>query len=99
MVERPERYRIGEYPRDAIDAEWEVLVRGREGNPLRHVGSVSAPTAQAAYERATKLFAWYATDVWLCPAREVRRYSTHALDERAEPAGPNAGDEARTHEL
>ncbi|WP_254547000.1 Htur_1727 family rSAM-partnered candidate RiPP [Halomarina pelagica] len=98
MVERPERYRVGARPRGAVEDAWEVFVRERESDPLRHVGSVSAPTARIAYEQATRLFAWYATDVWLCPAEAVRRYSTHALDERAEPAGPDAGDEKRTYE-
>lgn len=98
MVGKPDRYRVGDHPRDAVEREWEVFVREDESESLRHVGSISAPSADVAYEQATKLFAWYASDVWLCPARDVHRYSTHALDEQAEPVVLDSGTEERTHE-
>jgi rSAM-partnered protein len=98
MVEKPERNLVGEQPRGAVDPEWEVFVRDDETTSLRHVGSVSAPSAEIAHEEATKLFAWYATDVWICPAEEIRRYSTHSLDADAEPMSIDSGEEKRTHE-
>jgi rSAM-partnered protein len=86
MVERAERYRVGDQPRGVDEPEWEVFVREDERESLRHVGSVSAPSADVAHEQATKLFAWCTSDVWVCPAGAVRRYSTHTLDGDAEPA-------------
>lgn len=100
MVEKPERSRVGEQPRGTDEPEWEVFVREDERESLRHVGSVSAPSADVAHEQATRLFAWYASDVWVCPAEAVRRYSTHALDEEAEPVSVDADgrEEPRTYE-
>lgn len=98
MVEKLDRYRIGEYPRNAVETEWEVFVREREGDPLHHAGSVSASTAQIAYEETTKLFAWYAKDIWICPASDVHRYSTHTLDEQAAPVELSTDGEERTYE-
>ncbi|WP_435129866.1 Htur_1727 family rSAM-partnered candidate RiPP [Halobaculum sp. D14] len=98
MVEKPERFRVGDQPRDAVEREWEVFVRDEESEPVRHVGSISAPSDDVAYERATKLFAWYAADVWLCPADAVSRYSTHALDDDAEPAAVATGEEDRSYD-
>lgn len=79
-------------------SEWEVFVREAETDPLQHVGSVSAPSAEVAREEATDLFAWCATDVWLCPAAETRRYSTRSLGADADPDATDAGDEGRTRE-
>ncbi|WP_101297995.1 Htur_1727 family rSAM-partnered candidate RiPP [Halegenticoccus soli] len=98
MVEPVTRSRVGDHPRAAVEREWELFVRETECDPLRHVGSVTAPTPEAAYERATKLFAWYADDVWLCPASETHRYSVHALDADAEPVPLPRGGEPRTYE-
>ena len=99
MVGTPDRYRVGEHPRDAVEREWEVFVREAESESLRHVGSVSTPSVDIAYEQATKLFGGDATDIWLCPARDVHRYSTYALDEGAEPVVLDPGTEERAHEL
>lgn len=55
------------------DPEWELFVRETAAEPMRHVGSVSAPTADDARERATELFGRFAVDVWLCPASAVER--------------------------
>ncbi|WP_255151256.1 Htur_1727 family rSAM-partnered candidate RiPP [Halorarius halobius] len=96
MVERESRQRVGDHPRAAERPEWEVFVREKEGAPLRSVGSVSAQTADAAHEAATRLFAWDAPEVWVCPADEVVRYSTHDLDDDATVATPEGGEEPRT---
>lgn len=98
MVEKARRGRVDEEPRAGEERAWEVLVREDGNGPLRHVGSVTAPDADEAHERATRLFAWFADDVWLCPAEEVVRYSTAAAEE-GEPATPEDGSEPRTHEL
>ena len=93
MVENAERDRVGEEPRGAVEPEGEVFVRTGETAPLRHVGSVSAPSAAVAHEEATGLFGRDATDVWLCPAAEVCRYSTHSLAGDAVAGGETgAGD-------
>ncbi|WP_276273885.1 Htur_1727 family rSAM-partnered candidate RiPP [Haloarcula litorea] len=99
MVEKARRSAVGDHPRGGDAREWEVFVREAQSEPMRHVGSVSAPTVEVAHEQATRLFAWFADDVWLCPAAEVSRFSTHDLDDDAEPAPHPEGEEARTHEL
>ncbi|MFB6135460.1 MAG: Htur_1727 family rSAM-partnered candidate RiPP [Halobacteriaceae archaeon] len=95
MVEQSRRDRVGDHPRATSGTEWEVFVRDRGDDPLRHVGSVTAPDADAAHETATTLFGWYADDVWLCPAEAVCRYSTHDLDDEADSSVPEEGDEPR----
>jgi len=81
MVETADRSAVGEEPRGDPTREWELFVRDDADDPLRHVGSVSAPDAATAREQASRLFAWYADDLWVCPADEVRRFSTHDLSE------------------
>ncbi|MFB6233889.1 MAG: Htur_1727 family rSAM-partnered candidate RiPP [Halopenitus sp.] len=81
MVERPTRTPNGDAPRGDDLAEWEVFVRSDRDDRLRHVGSVSAATPEAAHEHAARLFSWYASDVWICPAAAVHRFSAHELDE------------------
>lgn len=76
----------------------EVFVREEGSEALRHAGSITASDAETAYEEATKLFAWYADDVWLCRAGDVHRYAVHDLDEAAEPAPIERGDEPRATE-
>ena len=97
MGEKSVRFRVGDHPRDAVDLEWEVFVREAAEEPLRHVGSVSAPTVGVAYEQATTLFGQFANDIWLCPAGAVSRYSTHTLDDHAEPVPVETGEENRTY--
>jgi len=53
--------------------EWEVFLRESPDEPMTHVGSVSAATADAAREDAAALFGRFADDLWLCPAAEVTR--------------------------
>lgn len=91
MVEDSDRYRVGDHPRDGFDREWELFVREARDEPLRHVGSVSASSSQVAYEEASQLFGRVASDIWLCPAAEIDRYSTHRLDDDAEPAPVGTG--------
>ncbi|WP_430505622.1 Htur_1727 family rSAM-partnered candidate RiPP [Haloparvum sp. PAK95] len=87
MVDRPTRTANGGEPRGDDVAEWEVFVRSDRDDRLRHVGSVSAPTPEAAHEYAGRLFSWYATDVWVCPAAAVHRFSDHELGETANSEG------------
>lgn len=76
---RDDRTRVEDAPRSATGREWEVFVREDTDGPLKHVGSVTAATADAAHEHASSLFDWAARDVWLCPADETQRYTTHTL--------------------
>ncbi|EMA67762.1 hypothetical protein C461_08544 [Halorubrum aidingense JCM 13560] len=79
MVETTDRTGGSSGPRSADGRRFEVFVREAESDPLRHVGTVAAPTPDAAHEEASKLFAWYARDVWVCPAAETHRYSAESL--------------------
>jgi len=47
--------------------------------------------ARRRHGEASKLFAWYARDVWVCPADETHRYSAGSLAD--EESGEAAGDE------
>jgi len=98
MVGKPDRTRVGDHRRDATEAEWELFVRDDTDGPLRHVGSITAPDAGVAHEQGTKLFGWYADDIWVCQATDVHRFSTHDLDEDASSAPIETGDEPRTVE-
>ncbi|GAA0458981.1 Htur_1727 family rSAM-partnered candidate RiPP [Halococcus dombrowskii] len=97
MAEQSNWSRVGEQPRDAVDREWEIFVRNETTDPLQHVGSVSAPTIEAARTQATTLFGRYATDLWLCPAADVRRYSRTTIDERAVSIDPAKERDERGH--
>jgi len=99
MVEKARRSKVGDSSRGGDNREWEVLVREDETDPMRHVGSLTAPSPEVAHEQATRLFAWFAADVWVCPADETHRFSTHDLDDQATPASHPVGEEGRTHEL
>lgn len=99
QVEKASRTRVGDEPRGDDLAEWEVFVRDDENATMSHVGSVSAPTAETAHEHATRLFGWFASDVWLCPSEEMHRFSTHSLGPAGEDATPEDGTEPRTHEF
>ena len=63
-------------PRGDVTREWELFLREASSDPLRHAGSVSAPTAEIAREQAAQLFGWTAETLWLCPADETRRFTT-----------------------
>jgi rSAM-partnered protein len=88
MVEKTDRTAVSSGPRAADGRRFEVFVRGAEADPLRHVGSVAAPTPDAAHEAASALVARDARDVWVCPAEETHRYSAEPL-----AAGETAGSE------
>jgi rSAM-partnered protein len=83
MVEPTERRRIDDGDRAPNGREWEVFVRGDGEDPMRHVGSVRAADPDGAHEIASRLFAWHAETVWVCPSAEVTRYPSHALAEHA----------------
>ncbi|OYR38761.1 Htur_1727 family rSAM-partnered candidate RiPP [Halorubrum sp. Hd13] len=103
MVEKTDRTAGAGGPRSADGRRFEVFVREEEADPLRHVGTVAAPTPDVAHEEASKLFAWYARDVWVCPAEETHRYSAESLaaDERSgdeSASRDDASDEPRVYE-
>jgi rSAM-partnered protein len=90
-----ERTRVENAPRSATGREWEVFVREGDDDPLKHVGSVTAATADTAHEHASSLFEWAARDVWLSPADETQRYTTHALGEADEATSEDEGAASR----
>lgn len=96
MVEKTDRTAGSSGPRSADGRRFEVFVREEGADPLRHVGTVAAPTPDVAHEEASKLFAWYARDVWVCPAEETHRYSAESLadDERSSDAASTSPDDA-----
>lgn len=100
MVEKARRAKV-ERPRPDADPAWEVFARDDEGDSLRYVGTVRAEEADEAHQEATRLFCWYAHDVWVCPAEEMRKFSTDARadEDDVEIAVPKSGTENRTHEL
>ena len=100
MVEKADRRADATGSRSADGRRFEVFVRAAESDPLRHVGTVAAPTAADAHEEASKLFAWYARDVWVCPAAEVSRYSAESLAGDADGPDDEAADadEPRVYE-
>lgn len=102
MVEKAQRSRVESDERGNPTRQWEVFLRQDEGSPMRHVGSVAAASGPEAHEHASRLFGWYAVDVWCCPADEVERYSTRGLasdtDEREDADGNGDGEEPRVYE-
>lgn len=65
---------MGGMPSDEhVDREWEVFLRESPGEPMQHVGSVSAATAETARAHAERLFGRFADALWLCPADAVDR--------------------------
>lgn len=99
MVEPTERRRIDDGDRAPNGTEFELFVREDGSGPMRHVGSVRAADADGAHEIASRLFAWHAADVWVCPSAEVTRYTTHDLaDDDAGVDRPVDPDEPRARE-
>jgi rSAM-partnered protein len=86
-----ERTRVAEPRADGV-REWEAFVRTGSDESLRHVGSVTAPTAETAHEHAGTLFPGVEA-LWLCPTDEVVRFATRTLGERGGDAadGGSAG--------
>jgi rSAM-partnered protein len=83
-------------PRAQGDREWELFARTEETDPLRHVGSVSAPTAEVGHEVASRLVP-DAHAVWLCPADEVARFDGRSLADRGATPEPEREAEAETN--
>ncbi|WP_123621553.1 Htur_1727 family rSAM-partnered candidate RiPP [Halorubrum sp. CSM-61] len=94
MVEKTDRTGGSDGARSADGRRFEVFVREEEADPLRHVGTVAAPTPDAAHEEASKLFAWYARDVWVCPADETHRYSVESLADEGKDDEADGGEDA-----
>ncbi|ELY89276.1 Htur_1727 family rSAM-partnered candidate RiPP [Natrinema altunense] len=92
MVEKARRSAVESDERGNPTRQWEVFVRNEEGDPMRHVGSVAAASGSEAHEHASRLFGWYAADIWLCPADEVERYSTRGLAETAQERSDDDDD-------
>lgn len=88
MVEKTNRNGGECGPRSADGRRFEVFLREDAPDPMRHVGTVAAPTPDVAHEEASKLFGWYARDIWVTPAAEVHRYSAERLGRSAESADP-----------
>ncbi len=63
-------------PRASTEREWELFAREDEADPLTHVGSVTAPSADVAVEQAERLFDHAVETLWCCPADEVTRRTT-----------------------
>jgi rSAM-partnered protein len=55
------------------EEEWELFVRDTPAAPIRHIGSVTAPTAETAHDRAGRLVP-EASAIWCCPAEHVARF-------------------------
>jgi rSAM-partnered protein len=99
MVEKPVHYRIEHQPREGTDPSWEVFLRDEADDRLRHVGTISAPTERAAYDRARRLFGWFLHEIWLTPATDVHRFSADPPSDAAEPVDSVDGEESRTYEV
>lgn len=95
MVEKARRT-VDETPRRTRERRWEVFVRESESEPMCRVGTVAAPSPEVAHEEASRLFAWYARDVWLCPADETHRFSTYSLEESADEDASTGGERGAT---
>lgn len=86
---------VVETPRADDEPEWELFLRESATEPLRHAGSITAPSAEVAHERATGLFPG-ATTLWCCPSEAVARFTERDLgdDYRDETASAVDGDGA-----
>lgn len=67
-----------EEPRADEVPEWEVFLRESACEPLRHAGSVTAPSADVAHEQASTLFPDAGT-LWLCRSDRVARFAQRDL--------------------
>jgi rSAM-partnered protein len=91
---------VVETPRADDEPEWELFLRESATEPLRHAGSITAPGAEVAHERATGLFP-DATTLWCCPSEAVARFTERDLgaayrrsdEEAADGAGDDTGGE------
>ncbi|POG55011.1 Htur_1727 family rSAM-partnered candidate RiPP [Haloferax marisrubri] len=80
-------------PRIDGSRQWEVFYRDASAEPMRHVGSVSAPSEDLATEQARTLFGDGDADLWLAPADEFLRLGGNDLAAKGE--GSSGGAENR----
>lgn len=93
MVDNVRRSKVPSGERGNPVEQWEVFVRSEETRALKHVGSVSAASETEAHEHASRLFGWFAVDIWLCPAASVGRYTARGLaDEGTEDRSGDGTD-------
>lgn len=78
-------------PRIDGSRQWEVFYRDVPTEPMRHVGSVTAPSEDLATEQARTLFGDGDADLWLAPADEFLRLGGNDLAAKGE--GANGGTE------
>ncbi|ELK55428.1 MULTISPECIES: Htur_1727 family rSAM-partnered candidate RiPP [Haloferax] len=71
-------------PRIDGSRQWEVFYRDVPTEPMRHVGSVSAPSEDLATEQARTLFGGGDADLWLAPADEFLRLGGNDLAAKGE---------------
>ncbi|WP_424008534.1 Htur_1727 family rSAM-partnered candidate RiPP [Haloferax denitrificans] len=77
-------------PRIDGTRQWEVFYRDAPTEPMRHVGSVTAPSEDLATEQARTLFGGDGdADLWLAPADEFLRLGGNDLAAKGE--GSNGG--------
>ena len=88
MSDAADRTRVDDARADDTP-EWEVFVRESPCEPLRHAGSVTAPTPETAHEQATTLFPEVGT-LWLCRSDRVARFADRELG--AEYGGADGPD-------
>ncbi|ELZ59841.1 MULTISPECIES: Htur_1727 family rSAM-partnered candidate RiPP [unclassified Haloferax] len=83
-------------PRIDGSRQWEVFYRDVPTEPMRHVGSVSAPAEDLATEQARTLFGGGDADLWLAPADEFLRLGGNDLAAKGEESngGAGTGDDA-----
>ncbi len=89
MVEHAHRSKVAGNRRGTPLPQWEVFLRDERTEPLRHVGSVAASSADGAVEHAAALFDWHAADLWVCPAESVERYSSRPLSTETDSSKPS----------
>ncbi|AFK18844.1 rSAM-partnered protein [Haloferax mediterranei ATCC 33500] len=73
--------------------QWEVLFREDSTEPMRHVGSVTAPSGDLAVEQARTLFGDDEGAIWLCPADEMLRLGGNDLQAKGNTSSTAAESE------
>ncbi|GAA0204513.1 Htur_1727 family rSAM-partnered candidate RiPP [Halobaculum roseum] len=79
--------------------EWEVFGRESPADPLRHAGSVTAPSPDVAHEQANTLFP-DASTLWLIRSDRIERFAERDLgaeyegDAEVEADGAELNDDA-----
>lgn len=91
-ADAPDRRRVSA-PRADETREWEVFVRETPEDSLRHVGSVTAPSAAVAHEAAGTLFDHTAETLWCAPTDEVARFTTRDLGSEYADAATDGRDQ------